>query len=107
MRHEAGEYFEDYPHLSQLPASTQLDLRHQPHVPSPGVAEKQFSLLDMVEAWYRHKRLFFRVVMAVLALTVLVTIITPQSFESQMKILVQNARPDRSDFSRPGGAHHQ
>ena len=93
MKHEVGEYFEDYPHLSQLPASTQLDLRHQPRVPSSGVAEKQFSLLDMVEAWYRHKRLFFRVVLAVLALTVLVTIITPQSFESQMKILVQNARP--------------
>ena len=93
MRHEASEYFEDYPHLSQLPASTQLDLRHQPRVPSAGVAEKQFSLLDMVEAWYRHKRVFFRVVLAVLALTVLVTIITPQSYESQMKILVQNARP--------------
>lgn len=73
MRHEASEYFEDYPHLSQLPAPTQLDLRHQSRVPPAGVAEKQFSLLDMVEAWYRHKRLFFRVVMAVLALTVVVT----------------------------------
>jgi uncharacterized protein involved in exopolysaccharide biosynthesis len=92
MKHEATD-FEDYSTLSQLPAPAQLDVWQQPRAVNAGVAEKQFSLLDMVEAWYRHKRLFFRVVLAVLALTVLVTIITPQSFESQMKILVQNARP--------------
>ena len=93
MKHEASEYFEDYPPFSQLSTSTQLDVRHQTHALPIGAADKQFSLLDIVEAWYRHKRLFFRVVMVVLALTVIVTLITPQSFESQMKILVQNARP--------------
>jgi uncharacterized protein involved in exopolysaccharide biosynthesis len=93
MKNEASDYLEDYPPLSQLPPAAQLDIWQQPRAVPSGVAEKQFSLLDVVEAWYRHKRLFFRVVLCVLALTLLVTIITPQSFESRMKILVQNARP--------------
>lgn len=83
---------EDYATSLRLPPGSQLAARRQVRDFADPTAEKQFSLVDLLEAWYRHKRLFFRIALIVLALTVLVTMITPQTYESQMKILVQNSR---------------
>src|ERR1700687_4378381 len=45
-----------------------------------------------IEAFFRSRRLCFGVTLAVLALTALVTLLTPKQYSSETKFLVQNAR---------------
>jgi uncharacterized protein involved in exopolysaccharide biosynthesis len=57
--------------------------------PGPGSSVKA-----VVEALFRHRTLFLATVGLVLAATVLVTLLTPRTYESEMNFLVRNARPD-------------
>jgi len=45
-----------------------------------------------IEAFFRNRRLCFGVTLAVLALTALLTLLTPKQYSSETKFLVQNAR---------------
>jgi len=45
-----------------------------------------------IEAFFRNRRLCFGVTLGVLALTALLTLVTPQQYSSETKFLVQNAR---------------
>jgi uncharacterized protein involved in exopolysaccharide biosynthesis len=47
-----------------------------------------------VESLFRHGHLFLGVTAGVLAVTALVTFLTPRSYRSEMNILVRSARPD-------------
>jgi len=47
-----------------------------------------------VEALFRHRTLFLWVAGTVLAATVVITLLTPKSYQSEMNILVRNARPE-------------
>ena len=52
----------------------------------------QASVRIAVEAFFRQWKLFFAASMAVLAITLLVTLVTHKEYRSEMKFLVQNAR---------------
>jgi len=47
-----------------------------------------------VEAFFRHRATFWTTVGLVMLATALITIFTPRTYESEMNILVRNARPD-------------
>ncbi len=48
----------------------------------------------VLEAVFRHSGVFWTTFWAVIALTAIVTLLTPRTYESEMEILVRNARPD-------------
>ena len=52
------------------------------------------SVRATVEALFRHRTAFLVTVGVVVALTVLITVLTPRAYQSEMNILVRNARPD-------------
>ena len=55
-------------------------------------ARPNLSLRVAVEAFFRQRRLFFGIVFAILVITVLLTLLLPKQYSSEMKFLVQNAR---------------
>jgi uncharacterized protein involved in exopolysaccharide biosynthesis len=48
----------------------------------------------VVEAAFRHRGIFWGTFWAVMALTAVIALLTPRTYESEMEILVRNARPD-------------
>ena len=61
---------------------------------TPPAAPGNSSLRATVEALFRHRVAFVVTVLLVLLVTVLITIFTPREYQSEMNILVRNARPD-------------
>jgi len=47
-----------------------------------------------VEALFRHSKLFLATAGTVLVATILITVLTPRTYQSEMNILVRNARPE-------------
>ena len=62
--------------------------------PEAPAAPGNSSVRATVEALFRHRTAFLVTVATVLALTVLITVLTPRAYQSEMNILVRNARPD-------------
>jgi hypothetical protein len=62
-----------------------------------------------IEAFFRHKKLFFWIVFATLLVAILVTILTPKQYASEMKFLIQNTRgnvpvtPERTESAGAPG----
>jgi uncharacterized protein involved in exopolysaccharide biosynthesis len=54
--------------------------------------DSRVTMRGLVEALFRHQRIFVRVFASVIAITIVVTLLTPKAYESRMKILVQNGR---------------
>jgi uncharacterized protein involved in exopolysaccharide biosynthesis len=50
------------------------------------------SIRPLVESAFRHRRLWLMVVVSVIAMTLAFTFLTPKQYQSEMNILVQNAR---------------
>src|ERR1700691_1513034 len=52
------------------------------------------SMRNIVEAAFRHRRLWMLVALSVLVMTLAYTLLRPKEYESEMDILVQNTRGD-------------
>src|SRR3979411_1397892 len=61
---------------------------------SPGKSEVQVSVRDVVSVLFRHKLLICLTFLTVALGTVLFTFLSPNEYESRMKILVKNTRSD-------------
>ena len=57
-----------------------------------GSEQETSSIRPFVESTFRYRRLWIVVVVSVVALTLLFTLLTPKQYQSEMNILVQNAR---------------
>lgn len=59
---------------------------------TPVVATPGFSARVGIEGFFRQKKLFFWAASPVVVATILVTLLTPKQYSSEMKLLVQNTR---------------
>jgi uncharacterized protein involved in exopolysaccharide biosynthesis len=57
-----------------------------------GADHESSSIRPLVEAGFRHRRLWLFVVLSVIATTLVATLVAPRQYQSEMNILVQNAR---------------
>jgi uncharacterized protein involved in exopolysaccharide biosynthesis len=71
----------------QLQSMTRSDF-----VAEPATNNASVSLHGLLEALFRHQRIFIRAFCVVITATVVITVLTPKAYESRMKILVQNGR---------------
>jgi uncharacterized protein involved in exopolysaccharide biosynthesis len=57
-----------------------------------GSGQEASSIRPFVESTFRHRRLWLMVAVSVVAMTLIYTLLTPKQYQSEMNILVQNAR---------------
>ena len=76
--------------MHSLPGSTALAMQERTSIATQDGA----SMRDIVEAAFRHRRLWMLVVLSVLAIALTYTAVRPREYRSEMDILVQNTRAD-------------
>ena len=57
-----------------------------------GTGQESSSIRPFVESAFRHRHLWLLVVISVVAMTCALAFLTPKQYQSEMNILVQNAR---------------
>ena len=57
-----------------------------------GSGQEASSIRPFVESTFRYRRLWLTVVVSVVAMTLIFTLLTPKQYQSEMNVLVQNAR---------------
>jgi len=76
--------------MYSLPGNTNTAIAAQDNLST----QENASMRNIIEAAFRHRRLWMLVALSVLVMTLAYTLLRPKEYESEMDILVQNTRGD-------------